>query len=114
MSRNIPLDKVRVSYYLDFERGLRLSEAALQEVMGKMKCHYHPRANAFTVCSACGVSLCRKCMIEDRDKVYCDSCYAHGHDDDRLAHDERSGDSEDYIDLELMDVLDTDDDEGLF
>jgi hypothetical protein len=69
-----------------------------------MNCHYHPRSKAFTVCSACGISLCRKCMIEDMDKVYCDSCYANGDGDD----------SEDYVDLELMDVLDTDDDDGLF
>ena len=54
-------------------------------------------------------------MIEDRDKVFCDSCYAEDHDDDdRLGHDGRDVDSEDYIDLELMDVLDTDDDDGLF
>jgi hypothetical protein len=79
-----------------------------------MKCHYHPRANAFTACSACGVSLCRKCMIEDGDNVYCDSCYAHGQDDDDLEHDERDMDSEDYMDLELIDVLDTDDDDGIF
>ena len=78
-----------------------------------MKCHYHPRARAFTVCSVCGISLCRKCMIEDRDKAYCDSCYAEDHDDS-IEHDEGHADSEDYIDLELMDVLDTDDDDGLF
>lgn len=92
---------------------MRLSQAAFEEVVGNMKCHYHPRVNAFTVCLVCGVGLCSKCMIEDGGKVYCDSCYAHGQDDS-LAQDERPGDSEDYIDLELMDVLDTDDDEGLF
>jgi hypothetical protein len=81
-----------------------------------MKCHYHPRAKAFTVCSVCGVNLCRKCMIEDMDKVFCDSCYEQDGDDDGdgLEHDERRIGSEDYIDLELMDVLDTDDDDGLF
>jgi hypothetical protein len=52
--------------------------------------------------------------MEDRDKIYCDSCYAHGHHDDELEHDERHIESEDYIDLELMDVLDADDDDGLF
>ena len=80
-----------------------------------MKCHYHPRANAFTVCSACGVNLCRKCMIEDGDNVFCEACYAQGdHDEDEdLDDDERHLESEDYIDLELMDVLDTDDDDGV-
>ncbi|MGD9402578.1 MAG: hypothetical protein PVF95_09965 [bacterium] len=80
-----------------------------------MKCHYHPRANAFAVCSACGISLCRKCMIEDGDRIYCESCYAQGHhDDEDDFDDERQVESEDLIDLELMDVLDTDDDDGLF
>jgi len=93
---------------------LRPPEAALQEVVGNMKCHDHPSAEAVTVCSACGVSLCRKCTVEDGGKAYCDSCYTRAHNDESLEHDERHGDSEDYIDLELMDVLDTDDDEGLF
>ena len=100
---------------MSLESRLRHFQAVSQEVVGNMKCHYHPRARAFTVCSVCGISLCRKCMIEDRDKVFCDSCYAEDHDDDdRLGHDGRDVDSEDYIDLELMDVLDTDDDDGLF
>lgn len=81
-----------------------------------MKCHYHPRAKAFAVCSVCGIGLCRKCMMEDRDRIYCESCYANGHheDEDDFEHEERHIESEDLIDLELMDVLDTDDDEGLF
>lgn len=81
-----------------------------------MKCHYHPRARAFAVCAACGVGLCRKCIIEDKDKVYCDSCYANGaqDDDEDFEHADRDGESEEYIDLELMDVLDADDDDGPF
>jgi hypothetical protein len=90
-----------------------------QEVTGSMKCHYHPRAKAFAVCSVCGVGLCRKCMIEDGDDIYCYSCYADGANDDSddFEHAERrmeSEEDEDYIDLELMDVLDTDEDDGLF
>ncbi len=98
------------------ESRLRLFRAVFQEVVGNMKCHFHPRAKAFTVCSACGISLCRQCMIEDGDKVFCGACHVDGHSDDgdSPGHDERHVDSEDYIDLELMDVLDTDDDEGLF
>lgn len=81
-----------------------------------MKCHYHPRAKAFAICSACGVGLCRKCMIEDGDKVFCDACYANGAQDDvdDLESAEEDLESEDYIDLELMDVLDADDDDGVF
>ncbi len=79
-----------------------------------MKCHYHPRANAVAMCSACGVGLCRRCMIEDGDKVFCESCYSHGLGEEDLERDEDHIESEDYIDLELMDVLDTDDDDGLF
>jgi len=81
-----------------------------------VKCHYHPRAKAFAVCAVCGVGLCRKCMIEDRGRFYCDSCYANDEadGDDDLEHPEKDGDSEDYIDLELIDALDTDDDDGLF
>jgi hypothetical protein len=82
-----------------------------------MKCHYHPRARALSVCSACGVALCRKCMIEDGDKIFCDSCYADGAQDDDvddLEHAERHLEDEDYVDLELMDVLDSDDDDRLF
>jgi hypothetical protein len=54
-------------------------------------------------------------MIEDGDRIYCESCYAQGrHDDEDDFDDERQVESEDLIDLELMDVLDTDDDDGLF
>jgi hypothetical protein len=82
-----------------------------------MKCHYHPRARALSVCSACGVGLCRKCIIEDGDKIFCDSCYADGAQDDDaedLEHAERHLEDEDYVDLELMDVLDSEDDDRLF
>lgn len=82
-----------------------------------MKCHYHPRANAVAMCSVCSIPLCKRCMIEDRGHIYCDGCYASEEIDDEsedLVHAERGGDSEDYIDVELMDMLDTDDDDGLF
>jgi hypothetical protein len=82
-----------------------------------MRCHYHPRAKAIAVCSSCGIGLCRKCMIEDMDKIYCESCYADGRQDDDgddLDRAERNLEDDDYVDLELMDVLDTDDDDGLF
>jgi hypothetical protein len=55
-------------------------------------------------------------MIQDKGSVYCDSCYA-AHEEDRdgeLVHAEQTVESDDYIDLELMDILDADDDEGLF
>jgi hypothetical protein len=77
-----------------------------------VKCHYHPRANATTECSICGVALCRRCAIEDRGSVYCDGCYAAGDDEAKdLTREELE--HEDYIDLELMDLLDTEDDAGL-
>ncbi len=82
-----------------------------------MKCQYHPRANATAVCSVCGIALCNRCVIEDRGRNYCDGCYASEQleDDGRGAvHAEELEDSEDYIDLELMDILDTEDDDGLF
>ena len=55
-------------------------------------------------------------MIEDNGVVYCDVCYADGIDpEEELRLAEQEGlESEDYIDLELMDILDTEDDEGLF
>jgi len=61
--------------------------------------------------------LCRRCAILDRGGTYCDSCYAsaQGGDENRaLDHEEQELEDEDYIDLELMDLLDTEDDEGLF
>jgi hypothetical protein len=69
------------------------------------------------VCSVCGISLCSRCVIEDRGRTYCDGCYASEEIDgegDDTTHAEELEDSEDYIDLELMDILDTDDDDGLF
>ena len=81
-----------------------------------MKCHYHPRANAIAVCSVCGIGLCNRCVIEDRGRFYCDGCYASEEIEDEggnTTHVEELEESEDYIDLELMDILDTDDDDGL-
>jgi len=72
-----------------------------------VKCHFHPRSGATAVCSACGLGLCRQCQIEDGGHIYCDNCYAAGETENENA-------SEDLIDLELMDMLDTDDDDGLF
>ena len=82
-----------------------------------MKCHFHPRAGAIALCSVCGLSLCKRCLIEDRGHVYCDNCYASeeaDHEGAELVHAEQAAESEDYVDLELMDLLDTDDDDGLF
>ena len=82
-----------------------------------MKCHRHPRANAVAECSVCGVCLCKRCSIEDRGAIFCDNCYASGEGDDETKRAEREAEileDEDYIDLELMDLLDTDDDQGLF
>ena len=55
-------------------------------------------------------------MIDDRGRMFCDGCYAVEDDDDheRLVHAERETESEDYVDIEMMDILDTDDDDGLF
>jgi hypothetical protein len=82
-----------------------------------VKCEYHPRARATAVCSVCGIGLCNRCVIEDRGRKYCDGCYASETADDDgedTAHAEELEESEDYIDLELMDILDTEDDDGLF
>jgi hypothetical protein len=81
-----------------------------------VKCHFHPRSKAKAVCSACGIGLCGQCLIENGGHVYCDNCYsARDTDDDhRSDHDDDAIESEDLIDLELMDMLDTDDDDGLF
>ena len=79
-------------------------------------CVFHPRSRAVAVCSVCGIGLCKRCAIEDRDRIYCDGCYAASdeHDDrDDLVHAEHTIESEDYVDLELMDLIDSDDDEGL-
>jgi hypothetical protein len=83
--------------------------------VSSLKCHYHPRANAVTECSVCGVGLCRRCSIEDRGNVFCDGCYASGDAEDGkdFARDTEEIEHEDYIDMELMDLLDTDEDEGL-
>jgi hypothetical protein len=79
-----------------------------------LKCHYHPRANATTECSVCGVGLCKRCAIEDGGSVYCEGCYASGEgDEETKGLDQEELEHEDYIDLELMDLLDTEDDEGL-
>jgi len=82
-----------------------------------LRCHYHPSITATAECSVCGVGLCRRCIIQDRGGTYCDSCYAsaEGEDENRaLDHEEHEAENEDYIDLELMDLLDTEDDDGLF
>ena len=80
-----------------------------------MKCQYHPRANAVGVCSVCGIALCKRCIIHDRGTAYCDGCYASEDDEDsaHLVHAEELAESEDYVDIELMDLLDTDVDDGL-
>jgi hypothetical protein len=81
-----------------------------------LRCHYHPRSTATAECSVCGVGLCRKCAIQDRGAVFCDSCYASAEGDEEarpVSHEESEVENEDYIDLELMDLLDTEDDEGL-
>jgi hypothetical protein len=55
-------------------------------------------------------------MIEDMGRVYCDHCYAN-EDNDRdaqLVTAEHELENEDYVDMELMDLLDSDDDDGLF
>jgi hypothetical protein len=49
--------------------------------------------------------------------MFCDNCYASGESDDDGKRADREAEvleDEDYIDLELMDLLDTEDDEGLF
>jgi hypothetical protein len=81
-----------------------------------MKCKYHPRSDSVGVCSVCGIPLCKRCIIYDRGAAYCDGCYAseEGEDGADAVHAEELAESDDYIDIELMDLLDTDDDEGLF
>lgn len=81
-----------------------------------MKCHYHPRANAIAVCSVCTVPLCKRCKIEDKGTIYCDGCYAEAEDEEnlQLVQAEQGLDSDDIVDLEMMDLLDTEDDDGLF
>lgn len=81
-----------------------------------MKCHYHPRANAIAICSVCSLPLCKRCIIEDMGRIYCDNCYGDGEhrEEGQLVAAEHEIDSEDYVDVELMDLLDTDDDDGLF
>jgi hypothetical protein len=95
---------------------IRLGLSTLEGVR-PLKCHYHPRANATAECSVCGVSLCLKCTIEDRGAVFCDGCYAAAEGEEETKALERESDAiedEDYVDLELMDLLDTDEDPGLF
>jgi hypothetical protein len=81
-----------------------------------VKCHFHTRSKATAACSACGIGLCKQCQIEDGGHIYCDNCYAAGETEHENAADNADDDleSEDLIDLELMDMLDTDDDDGLF
>jgi hypothetical protein len=81
-----------------------------------VRCKFHPRAKATAACTACGISLCRQCQIEDGGHIYCDNCYAAGEADHEhaSAREHEDLESEDLIDLELMDMLDTDDDDGLF
>jgi hypothetical protein len=71
------------------------------------------------MCSVCSIPLCKRCMIDDDGRVFCDGCYADNGDNDDDDHEslvaaEREIESEDYVDMELMDMLDTDDDAGLF
>jgi hypothetical protein len=82
-----------------------------------LRCEYHPRAKAVTVCSVCGKGLCKRCAIEEHGRVFCDACYAEEgieEDDRRLVPAAEVEDDEDYVDMELMDLLDTDDDDGSF
>lgn len=81
-----------------------------------MKCHYHQRANAIAICSVCSRPLCKRCTIEDMGRAYCDNCYANEDSDSeaQLVTAEHELEDEDYVDVEMMDLLDTDDDEGLF
>jgi hypothetical protein len=81
-----------------------------------VKCHYHPRAKAVAVCSVCTVPVCKRCSIEENGSIYCDSCYADAKDEEnlQLVQAEQDLDSDDYVDLEMMDLLDTEDDDGLF
>jgi len=82
-----------------------------------VKCHHHPRANAVAECSVCGIGLCTRCSIEDRGAIFCENCYTSGDSDGEAKRTEREAEileDEDYIDLELMDLLDAEDDEGLF
>ncbi len=74
--------------------------------MEGLNCHFHPKAKAVGFCSVCGLPLCKKCIIEDGE-IYCEDCYA-----TREEAEEAEDDA--YIDMELMDLLDTEDDEGLF
>jgi uncharacterized Zn finger protein (UPF0148 family) len=81
-----------------------------------VKCRFHPRTKARAICSKCGAGLCGQCLIEDKGHVYCDNCFTSG---DRRhgtaeADEAQEMESEDLIDLELMDMLDTDEDDGLF
>jgi len=71
-----------------------------------LNCHFHPNAKAVGFCSVCGLPLCERCMIEDGE-IYCPDCYAEGEQVEEAEDDA-------YIDMELMDLLDTEDDEGLF
>lgn len=82
-----------------------------------MKCKFHPRTKARAICATCGAGLCGQCRIEDRGRTYCDNCYRSDeaeHEDADADQAQEASESEDYIDLELMDMLDTDDDDGLF
>jgi len=83
---------------------------APDEGVGNVKCHFHPKVDADAICSVCGVPLCKICQIEDGE-IYCEDCYA---EQQQLEERREDLESEDYIDMELMDLLDTEDDPGLF
>jgi hypothetical protein len=54
-------------------------------------------------------------MIDDMGRIYCDNCYGdEEHREAQLVAAEHETDNEDYVDMELMDLLDTDDDDGVF
>ncbi len=87
------------------------AEVAPPEGVGNVKCHFHPKADADSICCVCGVPLCKLCQIEEAGEIYCEDCY---NERDQLEESEKDLESEDYIDMELMDLLDTEDDQGLF
>jgi hypothetical protein len=51
-------------------------------------------------------------MIEDKGHVYCDDCYTN-QGNEELVHAEQALESDDYMELEMMELLDGDDDDGL-
>ena len=39
-----------------------------------MKCFDHQDADAVMTCSSCGKGLCRDCVVQKNEKVYCRQC----------------------------------------